>query len=138
MKNETNSPVAPLLVWWIVWFALLSGMFPLHFILGQIAAFSVPEILSYAGALPLTLSLFLRVGVLPRLTEKRKAFPLFIGGLALAEVGGLLGILLGGMHKDTLFALSLIVLAAYAPVFARKYDAPLPAGAQADSAARFD
>ena len=80
--------------------------------------------LGYLGLGPFAVAVVLRVLVLPRMTIRRKAFPFFVVGLAMAEACGLLGLILGGASRETYFTLSLATLLAYAPLFARHYDRP--------------
>ena len=49
--------------------------------------------------------------------------PVFIIGLALAEGSGQLGILLGAKDRDTLFALAVVGVLQFAPVFVRRFEA---------------
>jgi hypothetical protein len=77
---------------------------------------------------PLFVSIIIRWLVLPRFSDLKLAFPMFIVGLALAEACGLLGIFLGGVYKDDLFLLGVLGIAQYVPFFAKSYLEPKPQG----------
>jgi hypothetical protein len=66
--------------------------------------------------------------VLPRFSDLKRAFPMFIAGLALAEACGLLGIFLGGVYKDDLFLLGVLGIIQYVPLFAKQYLQPKGSG----------
>lgn len=116
-----------LLIWWIVWAAILSGLVILYVFLGRgpVKA-SPPEDIfrNLVGLVPLFVSIVIRWLVLPRYTELTRAFPLFVVGLALAEGCGVLGIFLGGAYRDDLFVLGVLGVAQYVPLFANKLPRP--------------
>lgn len=70
---------------------------------------------------PLALSSLLRWLVLPRQTELAKAFVLFVVGVAMAESCALLGIFLGGEHRDALALLGVFGTLQWLPFFARRF-----------------
>lgn len=117
----SKPPAAPLLVWWILWFALTNGLIIQRLFLGK-ALSEESGTLAFFALAPLLVSAGIRFGLLPRMKTKQKAFPIFIVGLATSEACGLLGIFLGGEHKDALFGAALVMLLLYAPLFARNYD----------------
>lgn len=80
------------------------------------------------GLAPLFVSIIIRWLVLPRYHDLRRAFPMFIVGLALAEACGLLGVFLGGPYHDDLFVLGVLGMAQYMPFFAKGYLEPKPEG----------
>jgi hypothetical protein len=118
---DTRRARAFLKVWWIIWAALLVGLGLVYLGLGRSLP-SVPAANPFAnlvGFVPLFVSIIIRWLVLPRYRDLRRAFPLFIIGLALAESCGVLGIFLGGPYRDALFVLGLLGLAQFMPFFAR-------------------
>lgn len=126
MNTSAPSPAprapGPLLVWWVLWFAITNGLIMLRVFLKPAApAGDSTSLIAYVALVPLFLSAAIRIFVLPRQTSLVRALPLFIAGLATAEACGIIGLFLGGPRRDTFVALSLLLLAAYAPVFARKY-----------------
>ena len=60
--------------------------------------------------------------------DLRRAFPMFVIGLALAEGCGLLGIFLGGPYRDDVFLLGVLGLVQFTPWFAHRLLDPAPAG----------
>jgi hypothetical protein len=70
---------------------------------------------AFAGVVPLALSAACRFMLLPRLLPTAKGFPIFIGGLATAEAGGLVGIFLAGDHKVYFAAAALVLIILHAP-----------------------
>jgi hypothetical protein len=122
-----------LLVWWIIWAAILSGLVVIY--LAFAAGRPLPpggdpaELpLNLAGVVPLFVSIVLRWLVLPRLVEPVRALVLFIAGVSLAEACGLLGIFLGGPYRDMLFLLGLLGIVQWVPFYARKIFDPKGSG----------
>lgn len=113
-------------IWWILWANLTAGFLLVYLFLKR-EALPAPdqasEIVPYVVTVLLFLSCVVRWLVLPRMTLRRKALPVFVAGMALAEGSGLLGIFLGGANRDTLFALAVVGLLQYAPVFVGKLEA---------------
>ncbi len=131
-SNDSAQPAFPLLIWWIIWGAILAGLVLLYLFLGRGPVKPVSEtgdlLFSLVGLVPLFVSIVIRWLVLPRYDDLSKAFPLFIVGLALAEASGILGIFLGGAYKDDLFVLGVLGIAQYVPFFAKGYLEPKPQG----------
>jgi hypothetical protein len=130
---EAQRNRARLLVWWILWGSMLVGLGLSYFVLGrgklppgspQLAK----NLAGLVGFVPLFVSIVLRWLVLPRCNDLRRAFPLFVLGLASAEACGLLGIFLGGPYRDDLFVLGLLGLGQYVPFFAKGFLEPKPQG----------
>jgi hypothetical protein len=71
------------------------------------------------GFVPLFVSIVIRWLVLPRATDPNRAFILFIGGVALAEACGLLGMFAGGPYRDSLFVLGVLGVTQYVPFYAK-------------------
>jgi hypothetical protein len=124
MSTEDQPPQpAPIFIWWILWAGIGGGLVAMYALLGRngmSTAGGLPEASPYVLAVPLLLSCVVRWLVLPRMPTRRKAFPVFIIGLALAENSGLFGIILGVKDRDTLFALAAVGVLQFAPVFVRK------------------
>ena len=114
-----------LIVWWVIWAALLNGVFVIYFVLGNTAERqpAMPESSIWLACLaPLLVSTMIRWGVLSRVQSAQAAFSLFVAGLALAESTGILGILLFPEHKQELFIFGVIGILQFAPFFARRYE----------------
>ena len=67
------------------------------------------------------ISTVIRWVVLPRIEEITKALPIFIVGMAMAEGCGISGIILGGAHKNLLFAAGVLGILQYAPTFISRF-----------------
>ena len=127
MSTENQSPqTAPIFIWWILWAGIGFGLVAMYALLGRNEppkADGLPVPSPYVLAAPLLLSCVVRWLVLPRMPTRRKALPVFIIGLALAEGAGQLGILLGAKDRDTLFALAVVGVLQFAPVFVHRLEA---------------
>ena len=131
MSTAPNPAKFNPIIEWITWSAISIGVIVLYFNFGQRPygpeqPITAPSALALVGLGPLVASIALRWLLLPRMPSAQKRFPLFIVGLALAEACGILGIFLGGEHKDTLFTLSLLGLAQYFPAFLPSFKPPVP------------
>lgn len=119
-------------IWWIIWAAGLLGLVAIYFALGHRplppGAAETKTLTGLIGLVPLFISIVIRWLVLPRYGELRRAFPMFVIGLALAEGCGLLGIFLGGPYRDDVFLLGVLGLLQFAPWFARRLLDPAPTG----------
>jgi len=115
---------ARLLVWWIVWASILTGLLLIYLLLAQgkpLPPVSKENPLQgLVGLVPLFISIIVRWLVLPRATDPNRAFVLFIIGVALAEACGILGIFLGGPYRDSLFVLGVLGITQYVPFYAKK------------------
>lgn len=129
MTKEINvqREKACLLIWWIVWAAVLGGLVVIYVFLGRGPVQPSPAgdiLVNLAGLVPLFVSIVIRWLVLPRFTSLPRALPLYIVGLALAETCGFLGIFLGGAYRDDLFVLGVLGVAQFVPVFAHRLGGP--------------
>lgn len=119
-------------IWWILWAAILAGLILIYLIFGRASPLPPPSaqnpLQGLAGIVPLFISIILRWLVAPRGTDPKRAFVLFIVGLALAEACGILGIFLGGPYRDSLVVLGLLGIAQYAPFYAKKLFDPKGSG----------
>lgn len=129
-SGERRPP--PLKAWWLLWAASLAGLCVIWWNFGFLKLLGnephANPFYDLAGLVPLFVSIVLRWLVLPRYTEARRAFVIFVLGLALAEACGLLGIFLGGPYRDDLFLLGALGLAQFAPLYARRLGEPKPQG----------
>jgi hypothetical protein len=122
---QAPSGKASLLVWWILWFGILSGMLTFRIVLagqenddaveGQVNAWR------YLAIVPLAISSLLRWLVLPRLQDRGNALVVYIAGLALAEGSGLLGLFLGGVLRESFFVLGVLGVLQWMPLFSRRF-----------------
>lgn len=122
MSNETTKG-SPVVIWWILWAAITGGLVTIYGVISPPPRAEALQALRHLPLLPLLISSGLRWIVLPRMTERLRAFPVFIIGVVLAESCGLLGIFLIPEMKQTYFALALIGLVQYMPFFASRYKA---------------
>jgi hypothetical protein len=128
MSTPTAQPVPQKLVWWILWFAFLQGVFIYRLFLVPKAVPGQPlppDVIPWGVALlPVLASGVLRWNVLPRLRERSHGLFCLIGGVALAEVTCLLAIFLARSHLDLLFAASVLGVLQWAPLYAERFFAP--------------
>lgn len=120
---------AQLSVWWTIWFSLLCGLCLIYFVMGHPLPPAVPAANPFAnlvGLVPLFVSIIIRWLVLPRFSDFKRAFYMFVAGLTLAESCGILGIFMGGPYRDSLFVLGLLGIAQFMPFFAKQYLNPKP------------
>jgi hypothetical protein len=125
MDSRANR--APLLVWWIIWAANLSGLVIVYTLLGgQLAVEPGSDPFArFFCLVPFGLSCVLRWAVMPGQRNRAKALVIFILGLATAEGCGLMGILLaGGFNRHEFFALGVVGILQWMPTFARRFEQP--------------
>ncbi|MEW6305502.1 MAG: hypothetical protein AB1705_18655 [Verrucomicrobiota bacterium] len=124
---KTNRPIPPLLNWWVIWIALLSGL-PMFFIfLGTSAPGNDRSSLSLfvpLVATALSISVVLRWVVIPRLENPQIALQMFIMGMATAEAICFFGIFLAPAYKTLAFVLSFLGILQFIPLFAGKFCQP--------------
>ncbi len=119
-----------LMVWWIIWLSLLSGLCVIYIALGRgpVGPAAANPFENLVGLVPLFVSIIVRWLVLPRYTDGQKAFLMFIVGCALAELCAILGIFLGGPYRDDLFVLGVLGIAQFVPFYARRLYEPKAQG----------
>ncbi|MEJ1973603.1 MAG: hypothetical protein WDM96_14420 [Lacunisphaera sp.] len=121
---SSNTPQrTPLVVWWIVWAAMLVCLLVLYPVFGRGSLPPVNRqdlVMNLVGFVPLFISIIVRWLVLPRFDDLKRAFPMFLVGLALAVACGIVGLLLGGPYRDSLFVLGVLGVASYVPFFAQR------------------
>ena len=127
MSRSQQAP-APPVVFWVIWFAILSGLMFMQFFLGGAnPAGAGPEkepviwqVIALGAA---TAALIIRFIIIPRLEGLEKKLPLMIIGLALSEGIGIIGILVvPHEHSSTrLFMLgtAIVCIVLSAPVYAK-------------------
>ncbi len=116
-------PAAPaLLVWWILWFAILMGLVIIYTVVSPGISGKPDGPVRYLPALAVAASSFVRWILIPKETDATKALSLFLIGLALAEGCGILGIFLVPDLKQTYFLLAVIGIAQFAPFFAKRFE----------------
>lgn len=112
-------------VWWIIWGALLTGIFMIHQFVPASASGPFPETTDQPvwllATLPLAAASVIRWLVLPRATQAAAALPLFVVGMALAESTFMAGMFLFPAHKQELLILSALGIFQFVPLFAGKY-----------------
>lgn len=122
---------AHLLIFWISWGSILTGLVLIYAFLGQgpvkpAVAADLP--VNLAGLVPLFVSIVIRGLVLPRCSDIGRVLPVYIVGLALAEACGLLGVFLGGPYRESLFVLGVLGVTSYVPVFVKRLLEPKGSG----------
>lgn len=112
-------------VFWAIWFALLSGVLVMNFAIAppewsQISR-SLASPLWWVAVLPLALSAVVRWLVLPRFTTTQAALPVFIIGLALAESAAIAGMFVFDHHRAELVVLGLLGIGQFLPIFTNRF-----------------
>ena len=129
---ENQKIKSRLLIWWVIWAAILGGLVVIYLTLGRTKplppATAQDPLQGLIGIVPLFISIVIRWLVLPRSTDPVRAFVLFVVGISLAEGCGLLGIFLGGPYRDSLFLLGVLGITQYVPFYARKLYDPKGSG----------
>lgn len=123
---------AHLMAWWIIWAAILAGQILIYYFLGR-GPLPPPlpganPLINLIGFVPLFVSIVIRWLVLPRSTEPKAAFVMFLAGLALADACGILGIFLGGPYREDFFVLGVLAITQYVPLSARRFFEPKGSG----------
>lgn len=116
------------LIYWVIWGAILAGLLVIYLVFGrrplpeEVASRQV--LTGLIGFAPLFVSVVIRWLILPKFTDATRALPLFLAGLALAEMCGLLGIFLGGPYRDDFALLGALGIAQYLPYLLPRLFAP--------------
>ena len=123
---ETNPSKPAAMVFWIIWFAILNGLFIIQFVVvggfpkGENLGQPPTAVIATAATLAL-LSIAIRFLAIPKTTEPAKLLPLMVVGLAFAEAIGIIGIFV--VEKDfpqtriALFVTSVSAILTYAPFY---------------------
>jgi len=117
-----NSVPFQILIWWIIWFGILSGLGIVYFVMGrrELAPVEAGSPLGLIALGPIVMSALVRWLLLPRFRDIRIALPFFVIGLGLAEGAGVLAVLLGGPYRNELVLLSALAVLQFIPIFAVK------------------
>lgn len=120
-----------LMIFWLIWGSILAGLVVIYAFLGQgpvkpVVAADLP--VNLAGIVPLFVSIIIRWLLLPRFHDFSRVLPVYIIGLALAEACGLLGVVLGGPYRESLFVLGVLGVTSYVPLFAKRLLEPKSSG----------
>lgn len=123
MENPPlNPPQQPApFVWWLIWSAITAAFFAVIGIF-EIAGLDTgtPPWLSLAALPLLATSAAVRFLLLPRATILHRRFIFFVLGLALAESGGFIAILINSPWKTPLTAAALVLVIVHIPAFIRR------------------
>lgn len=119
-NTPLNSAMPPLHVWWLIWGGITAAFFAMVgiFETGGIRV-DVPPALACLPLAPLAASAASRFVLLPRAASSKR-FPLFIVGLALAESGGLLALVMSSPWKTPLTAAAIVLIIVHIPAFIRR------------------
>lgn len=105
------------IVWWVIWVMLTADLLLLPLLLGvPLAQPATPGPVAIWGCLiPIGAATLLRWTSLPKTEAPNVEFMLFVAGLALAELGGLMAVFLRPLHAPLLYALSLAGMLQFLP-----------------------
>lgn len=127
MNSKPDVKQPPPAIWWIIWAAILSGIFVIYIVAGNSTK---PPPLETASAessawmlcfVPFVVSAVIRWLVLPQVKNATTALALFIVGIAMAEATGILGMFVFPAQKLGLFGLAVLGVLQFAPFFASQY-----------------
>lgn len=116
MNQPAKYPLTPIA--WIIWASICISQLLVYFVVGHVETIRGIEALRFFPVLPLLISSLMRWLVLPRITSKGKALPIFVAGAALADACGIAGGVLAPELKETYLVLSFMGLAQFIPSFA--------------------
>jgi hypothetical protein len=127
MTPQQETPTPPAIIFWILWFAILSGLLVIQFLAGG----GIPSgrdqgeapVLFQAIALGMAMAaMAVRFMVIPRISRVAAKLPAMIVGLALSEGIGIFGMFLvppqHGTTKLFMLAISIACIVLFAPVYA--------------------
>jgi hypothetical protein len=120
-----------ILIWWIIWFGVFSGLGIVYFVFGQreLIPMDASSPIGLVALGPLVMSALVRWLLLPRIRDIKMALPVFVIGLGLAEGAGVLAVLLGGAYRNELVLLSALAVLQFIPIFAvKQFSTPPPTG----------
>ncbi len=104
------------------------GVFVSYFVLGNQpgsgGSAKTSQMFLGLGAMQVVASAVVRWGLLPKVQEAAKAFPLFVVGMSLAESGCFFGLFLVPAYKQELFFASILGIAQFVPIFASRFYEP--------------
>ncbi len=119
METQRNTP--PAFVWWAVWAGITSAFFVSYGVFEMVQPVSaIPLPLAAIAFVPLAGSAVCRFLLQPRAASPQKAFVLFIVGLALAEAGGFIGVILGAERKAIYGGVAIVLMLAHVPAFVNR------------------
>ena len=119
-NNPLKSATPPLPIWWIIWGGITAAFFAVVgiFETGGVRV-DAPPALSLLALGPFAASAAVRFLLLPRAPAAKKLV-LFIVGLALAESGGLIALILSSPWKTPLAAAAIVLMILHIPAFVRR------------------
>lgn len=115
--SPATPPAVPKIVPWLLWGAIVAGFVMINVLLGGKAKPTESDV-ALVGLVPVALSVLVRLLVMPRLASLTTALPAFIVCLALADAGGLMGVLFGGRYAPAVIGAAFVVLVLHNPMFA--------------------
>ena len=120
-NTPLKSATPPVPIWWLIWGGITAAFFAVVgiFETGGVRV-DAPSALSLLALAPFAASVLVRFLLLPR-AEPAKKFVLFIVGLALAESGGFLALILGSPWKTPLAAAAIVLIIVHIPAFIRRH-----------------
>lgn len=119
-----NSPVnpgqPPSVAWWAIWGSITAAFFVAAgiFEVAKIRT-DAPQAAALIALAPFTASAAIRFILIPRATAPPMRFTLFILGLAMAEAGGFIGLIIGSPWSTPLAAAAIVLMILHIPAFIR-------------------
>ena len=115
MHNQAKGQV---FVMWVIWFALLSGVFVIRTVIAPPHSASSGELWQLA-LLPVFFATVIRWFVLPRVTTFQRVMPVFIVGMAMSESACIVGMFVFSDHVSELFNFGVVSMLQFIPLYAR-------------------
>lgn len=107
-------------VWWLIWGGITAAFFTVMGILDYSdMRVEAPPVAAFVALVPFAASAAVRFILLPRVPAESK-FIFFIIGLASAEAGGLLSLLLVSPWSTPLTAAAIVLMILHIPAFIRR------------------
>lgn len=123
--SSQPAPRALLIVFWVVWFAVLNGVILMRLFLAKsqpAAAEPIPDAFPWmVSLLPALVSGGIRWLLLPRADHANSALSLHLVGLAAAEATTVFGLFLTPSKMDLLCGISFLAVFQFAPTWAARF-----------------
>lgn len=127
MQQDLSANPPHKIVFWIIWFAILQGLFIIHFFAApkpvpaeEAVAFSL-SMISLIALAAAGIGMVLRWVIIPRIPSMTAKLPVMVFGLALCEGCGIIGMFaLPGAHNDErmlLFSVAVATVILSAPIY---------------------
>lgn len=119
--NSPNPKQQVIVIWWILWASILMGLVAMYLFLKSPEAAPNSSFLRYLPLVFFAVSIGIRWALLPQMRVASKALPVFVLGLAFAEMCTMAGMFLAPDWRNIYFGLGVAGIVQFVPVFASEY-----------------